>query len=118
MPRLRRLFADGLPERLARLRQGLDGVDSDVAAGRPPSPDHLETLFLAAHSLKGTAPGFGAEELGRTAGELSLLARAWSSETVPDPAQLAQARDLLARVARGCDDITARTDADAQGAAD
>lgn len=75
MPRLRRLFADGLPGRVERMQRGLDGIAADVTAGRPPSPTDLEDLFLASHSLKGTAPGFGAVDLAHHAAQLSALAQ-------------------------------------------
>lgn len=113
MPRLRRLFADGLPERMERLRRGLDGVASDVAAGRGPSPEDLEDLFLASHSLKGTAPGFGALTLGADAAALSDLVQEWGPDAPPAAPALARARELVDRVAAGCDEVIARVDAGA-----
>ena len=113
MVRIRRLFVEGLPDRVERMRRGLDGIAADVAAGRGPTPDHLEDLFLAAHSLKGTAPGIGAEDLGWEAGKLSDLAREWSTDAPPPDEALARARDLLQRVERACADVRGRMDGDA-----
>lgn len=111
MPRLRRIFADGLPERVARMRRGLDGVAAAVAAGVPPGEDHLEELFLASHSLKGTAPGFGALDLGTDAGTLSAIAQSWGPEAPPSPEGLERARYLIDRIEAACREVIARTDA-------
>lgn len=94
------------------MERGLDGIASDVAVGRGPSPADLEDLFLASHSLKGTGLGFGAEELGRHAGELSHLAREWSSDQPPTPDQITEARQLLERIRAECDEVIARADAE------
>ena len=71
MARIRRMFVEGLAGRVERMRRGLNGVAEDVAAGRPPAAHYVEDLFLASHSLKGTAPSVGAEDVGWEAGELS-----------------------------------------------
>jgi chemotaxis protein histidine kinase CheA len=112
MPRMRRLFADGLGERQARLTRGLDGVNDCVAADRPPREDDLEELFLASHSLKGTAPGFGAEELGWLADCLCRLVKEWTPEALPTPDELARARDLLSQIEHECSEAVARADAE------
>ncbi len=64
-------FRDGLPARLERLRSTLEllaeGFDSQAA----------EAFFRAAHSLKGTAPAFGAYELAQHASALAERGRRW-----------------------------------------
>ena len=103
MARIRAMFVEGLPDRLARMHRGLEGVEADVREGRPPSAHCVEDLFLAAHSLKGTAPSVGAVDVGWEAGELSEIARDWTPETPPDAEQLGRARSALSRVERACE---------------
>lgn len=110
MPRMRRMFADGLAERQERLARGLEGVSTSVAEGTPPRPEDLEELFLASHSLKGTAPGFGAEDLGWIADRLCRLVKAWAPESPPDDAQLEQATEFLAEIGREAVAVVARAD--------
>jgi chemotaxis protein histidine kinase CheA len=112
MPRMRRLFADGLGERQARLTRGLDGVEECVSAGRPLREGDLEELFLASHSLKGTAPGFGAEELGWIADCLCRLVKDWTPEAPPSTDRLVQAREFLAQIEHECSEAIARADAE------
>lgn len=109
---MRRLFADGLGERQARLTRGLDGVEDCVAAGRPPREEDLEELFLASHSLKGTAPGFGAEELGWISDCLCRLVKEWTPEAPPGSDGLAQAREFLTQIEHECREAVARADAE------
>lgn len=111
MPRLRRLFADGLPERVARMRGGLEGIVAAADRGAPPDAADLEELFLASHSLKGTAPAFDALDLAHDSGALSELARHWNPAEVPAPDQLARAGELLEKVACGCREAAARVEA-------
>lgn len=108
MPRLRRLFADGLPERVARMRGGLEGIVAAAERGAPPGASDLEELFLASHSLKGTAPAFDALDLAHDSGALSELARHWSPAEVPSSEELGRAGELLEKVARGCREAAAR----------
>ena len=109
---MRRLFADGLEERQARLTRGLDGVADCIAADRLPRPDDLEELFLASHSLKGTAPGFGAEELGWLADCLCRLVKEWAPEAPPTTEQMDRARDLMRQIEGECREAVARADAE------
>ncbi len=110
MPRMRRMFADGLTARQDKMMRGLEGVAASVAAGQPPEAADLEELFLASHSLKGTAPGFGAEDLGWVADRLCRLVKPWSPETPPDSAQLEQARAFLDEIAREAGAVVERAD--------
>lgn len=112
MPRMRRLFADGLGERQARLNRGLDGVAESIAADRPLREEDLEELFLASHSLKGTAPGFGAEELGWLAEGLCRLVKEWTPDAPPAPDQMERARELLDQIEGECREAVARADAE------
>lgn len=112
MPRMRRLFADGLPARQERLHRGLDGVEECLSAGHPPREEDLEELFLASHSLKGTAPGFGAEELGWLADCLCRLVKEWTPKAPPAPEALERARELLSQIEHECREAVARADAE------
>ena len=103
MARIRRMFVEGLPDRLARMHRGLEGVEADVGAGRSPAAHYVEDLFLAAHSLKGTAPSVGAVDVGWEAGELSEVAREWGPESSPSQDELERARSALRRVERACE---------------
>lgn len=103
MARIRRMFVEGLPDRLARMRRGLEGVEADVREGRPPAAHCVEDLFLAAHSLKGTAPSVGAVDVGWEAGELSEVTKEWGPENPPDASALERARSALGRVERACE---------------
>jgi hypothetical protein len=93
MPRIRRLFAEGLPERIARMHRGLDGVAAAVAAGRAPS----------------------AEDLGFEAGRLSTLIGDWRPDAPPGADDIARARELLGRVEEASEAARARIGAEAGG---
>jgi chemotaxis protein histidine kinase CheA len=68
---LRREFSAGLPHRLEQL-------DTALASLRDaPSRAGIETFYLQAHSLKGTANAYGATELAECATHVSSLAGAW-----------------------------------------
>lgn len=85
-----REFRDGLPGRLDSLRHALDRLSQ----GHEPAA--VESLFHAAHSLKGAAPSFGAHELSAPAAELTEIARAWREGGGPrEVADLERARTLL-----------------------
>ncbi|MBT8403606.1 MAG: Hpt domain-containing protein [Gemmatimonadetes bacterium] len=103
MARIREMFVEGLPDRLARMRRGLERVEADLREGRPPAAHGVEDLFLAAHSLKGTAPSVGAVDVGWESGRLSETAEDWSPENPPDPDQLTRARSALSRVEQACE---------------
>jgi HPt (histidine-containing phosphotransfer) domain-containing protein len=71
LAQIHREFRDGLPARLERLRSTLELL----AAGF--NEQAAETFFRTAHSLKGTAPAFGADELAQHAGALAERGRRW-----------------------------------------
>jgi HPt (histidine-containing phosphotransfer) domain-containing protein len=68
---IHREFREGLPDRLERIRVALarlrDGYDVEAAA----------MVYRTAHSLKGTAPSFGAHGLVGPATALADLGRRW-----------------------------------------
>lgn len=99
-----REFRDGLPGRLDSLRRALDRLRE----GREPAA--VESLFRTAHSLKGTAPSFGAHELAAPAAELTELARAWREGEGPrDFTELKRARALLSRLREAAERFVSRT---------
>lgn len=66
-----REFREGLPARVARMRTALE----TLAAGY--EPEATEIFYRTAHSLKGAAPSFGADQLVGPAAELAELGRRW-----------------------------------------
>lgn len=93
------------------MRRGLEGIVEAAERSSAPSASDLEELFLASHSLKGTAPAFDALDLAHDSAQLSELARQWTTDEVPAAAELERAGELLERVAAGCAEAAARIDA-------
>ncbi len=89
---VRKEFDEGLPDRLNTLTSALDsltpGFESDAA----------ETFFFNAHSLKGTAGAFGADDLVDPARALSEISRGWLRRGEASAQELADARDELERL--------------------
>jgi chemotaxis protein histidine kinase CheA len=75
---LRREFLDGLPARVAQLRQALDELQRGASA------EAAAKLRLAAHSLVGTAATFGATELTPHAEHLESLGKRWQQGNVQE----------------------------------
>lgn len=114
LARLRRIFADGIPDRLDRMRGGLAAAGAAAERETPPDSAPLEALFLAAHSLKGTAPTFDEFELAHAAAELADLARRWSEAGAVAPDEHARADRLLEQIATECRRIVETTPPAAQ----
>ena len=70
---IRREFCDGLATRIETLRSAVIDLDAGY------SVELADKFFRAAHSLKGTAPSFGAHELAEHAAILAEAGRAWVS---------------------------------------
>lgn len=70
---IRREFCDGLATRIETLRSALIDLDAGY------SIDLAQRFFRAAHSLRGTAPSFGANEVAEHAAILAEAGRAWVS---------------------------------------
>lgn len=70
---IRREFCEGLATRIETLRGALTELDAEYSA------EAADRFFRAAHSLKGTAPSFGAHELAEHAANLAEAGRAWVS---------------------------------------
>ncbi|UCF40914.1 MAG: Hpt domain-containing protein [Gemmatimonadota bacterium] len=89
---VRREFADGLAARLEAMRAALDqlarGYDQEVA----------ESLYRRAHSLKGTAASFGADDLAAHAAPLADLGAGWTHARAVTPDAVASASELLERL--------------------
>ena len=66
-----REFREGLPARLAQMRTALEAL----AAGY--GPEATEIFYRTAHSLKGAAPSFGADQLVGPAAELAEAGGRW-----------------------------------------
>jgi HPt (histidine-containing phosphotransfer) domain-containing protein len=96
---LRREFIDGLPARVAQLREALDELQ------RGTSTDAAAKLRLAAHSLVGTAATFGATELTPHAEHLESLGKRWQQGNVQNAElrEAQQAVDELTEAARRLD---------------
>ncbi len=86
---IHREFREGLAGRLDRLQTSLDRL----AAGY--EREAAETFYRTAHSLKGTAPAFGAQALVEPAVELSSLGRRWFEAEAVDPDEIPGAREQL-----------------------
>jgi len=89
---VRREFADGLAARLDAMRAALDqlarGYDQEAA----------ESLYRRAHSLKGTAASFGADDLAAHAAPLADLGAGWTHARAVTPHAVASAGELLERL--------------------
>ncbi len=66
-----REFREGLPIRLAEIRAALEALADGYERGA------TEVFYRTAHSLKGAAPSFGAEELVEPAAALAETGRRW-----------------------------------------
>ncbi len=106
LAQIRREFCEGLPARLERMRAALralaDGYDTEAA----------EVFYRTAHSLKGTAPSFDADELVEPASVLAEIGRRWFEEEslrVSDlPVAAAEVERLAAAVGRFAESEKAR----------
>ena len=85
-------FCDGLPERVDAIRSALKTL------GRGTDPDAVECFFRAAHTLKGTAPSFGAHGLVGPATALAEAGRSWSSGATVSQEELTTALQQLERL--------------------
>jgi chemotaxis protein histidine kinase CheA len=84
-----REFRQGLPERVEQIRASLEvlaeGYDRQAA----------ELFYRTAHTLKGTAPSFGAHELVEPATVLTEVGKRWYEEGSVNLAELAAVRGDL-----------------------
>lgn len=84
-----REFVEGLPERERALRQALEQLKQGYS--RPAA----EAFYLKAHSLKGTAGAFQADELVPPAATLAAKAKRWLQQERAGQDELDEAaRDL------------------------
>ncbi len=89
---IHREFREGLAGRLERLRTSLERL----AAGY--ELEAAETFYRTAHSLKGTAPAFGADALVEPAAALSSVGRRWFEEERVNSEEISSAREHLERL--------------------
>lgn len=99
---IRREFSAGLPARVERMRTALDEVAHGYDAAM------AETLYYAAHSLKGTAASFGAHELVDHAAFLAELGRRWLRVRAVRAEQLSSALGELERLRLAVEQYRAR----------
>lgn len=85
---IRAEFCDGLGDRLATLQRAVERLAED-------EPDAAESLYRTAHTLKGTAPSFGAEGLVQPASALADLGRRWCEGESVSAAGIKAAREQL-----------------------
>jgi HPt (histidine-containing phosphotransfer) domain-containing protein len=102
-----REFCDGLQARVEAMRSALErlsnGYDGEAA----------EAFYRAAHSLKGTAASFEADELVGPAAELSDVGLRWHETGVLDTAEVPAALVGLERLQEAVAAYAARLEGDA-----
>lgn len=87
-----REFREGLAGRSAQMRAALEELKSGYEA------DATEAFYRTAHSLKGAAPSFGADELVGPATALAEAGRRWSEGGFVDDEELEAAFHDLGRL--------------------
>ncbi len=106
---VRREFCDGLAGRVQTLRCALErlacGYDAEAAG----------VFYRTAHSLKGTAASFEADELVGPAAALAEIGLRWSEVGGLDLAELGAALDELERLTAAVQGYAARTEGNAAG---
>lgn len=104
-----REFRDGLPARLETIRVSLEalaeGYDSEAA----------ESFYRTAHSLKGTAPAFGAHGLVAPATSLADAGRRWFEQGELDAAEASAAFKELEQLRIEVERYSAEVEGDAAG---
>lgn len=105
LDQIRQEFSDRLPERLEKMRSALDVLASGY------DPQSVETFYLAAHSLKGTAPSFGANDLAEHAAALAKAGRRWLRDGRLEPGGVSVASDVLARLSAAVERFRAEENA-------
>ena len=90
---VRREFSEGLPKRLEAMQGALAVLRDGYDAGQ------AEIFYHRAHSLKGTAASFDANELAEHAAVLSGLGRGWMERGAVKAAGLEKAAVALHRLA-------------------
>ncbi len=90
---VRREFAAGLPDRVEKMRSALEVLEQSRDEGM------IETFHRGAHSLKGTAASFGANDLSEPAAFLEDLGRRWREGGALSPEGLADGVAGLERLA-------------------
>jgi HPt (histidine-containing phosphotransfer) domain-containing protein len=104
-----REFREGLPGRLERIRASLErlreGYDAEAA----------EIFYRTAHSLKGTAPSFGARALVAPATALAEIGRRWFERGAAEADELRAASEELGRLSSAVERLTAEREDSAAG---
>ncbi len=103
MAAIRQEFLEGLPARVDAIRTAL--------AALPGNAGTLETLFMTAHSLKGTAAASGELEVSASAAAVEHRARVWT-QTGIRPDELKAAAAEVDRLAQAVTAIGTRRPAD------
>lgn len=87
-----REFREGLAERSSRMRVALETLKAGYEA------EATEVFYRTAHSLKGAAPSFGADELVDPATALAEVGRHWFEGELVDDEELEAAFHELERL--------------------
>ena len=92
LAQIHREFRQGLPDRLGRIRGSLERLSAgyDRAAA--------DLFYRTAHSLKGTAPSFGADGLVEPAAALSAIGRRWLEGGAVPADEIPGAREQFERL--------------------
>ncbi|UCC71215.1 MAG: Hpt domain-containing protein [Gemmatimonadota bacterium] len=106
---VRREFRDGLPSRVEKIRSALEQLAGgyDAAAA--------DTFYRAAHSLKGTAASFEADELVGPAAALTDVGLRWFEGGELDLTEVDAAFADLERLVGAIQSYSARLEDDAAG---
>lgn len=101
-------FRDGLPARLDRMRSALEPLVKRFER------EAVETFYRTAHSLKGTAPSFGAHEVAEVAAALAAMGRRWLDEGVAAAEDLSTSARELERLGEAADRYVASEGGEAE----
>ena len=88
LARLRQEFVAGLVSRIGRIEAALEEIDGGAEGA-------FDRLYIEAHSLKGTAATFQADDLVAPATALSARARRWRDSGTATGEEMVEARAEL-----------------------
>lgn len=104
-----REFREGLADRLETMRSAL----AELADGGEPAA--VELFYRTAHSLKGAAPSFDADELVEPATNLADIGLAWYEGGAPSEDEIAAAYRALEQLGAAVRDYAKRAEGNASG---
>jgi HPt (histidine-containing phosphotransfer) domain-containing protein len=104
-----REFREGLPDRLDTMRAAL----ATLADGGEPAA--VELFYRTAHSLKGTAPSFDADELVEPAASLADIGLSWYEGAAPSADEIAAAQTVLEQLSEAVQSYAERMEGNTSG---